>query len=288
MTSRPSDSRRNGPAIETGYAPVDGTRLFYRTAGDGPPLVFVHAGVTDSRLWERQLATFADSFRVVAYDLRGFGDSELPAGPYAHYRDLGALLDALGIDSAHLVGASMGGAAALDFALDRSNRVRTLTLVAPAVGGYEFVDETTLVGWEAAEAAFDTGDFERAAAIETEMWLVGPRRRPEDVDDEARELVRSMLRGSYERVTDDAIAEELRPPALGRLGELSVPTLLVSGELDTPDMAAIAGVLEREVRDVRSEVVEGVAHLPSLERPAAFDAALRSFLEDASTAPPSI
>ncbi|EJN58796.1 alpha/beta fold hydrolase [Halogranum rubrum] len=265
---------------ETGYVVVDDTRLHYRTAGEGEAVVFLHAGVADSRLWNRQLETFADQYRVVVYDLRGYGKSELPPQPYAHYRDLELLLDTLNVGTAHFVGASMGGSVVLDFALVNPDRVQSLTLVAPAVGGYEFTDEATLAGWEAAETAYEAGEFDRAADIESEMWLAGPTRTLDDVDSECRELVQTMLRQHYDLDTAEAAEEGLNPPAVGRLDELAVPVLVVSGTLDTPDMAAITARLERELADVRCETVDDAAHLPSLERPDEFDELLASFLDD--------
>lgn len=267
---------------DEGFVAVDDTRLRYRTAGRNgqTALVFVHAGVADSRLWARQMETFADRYHVITYDLRGYGDSELPPQSYAHYRDLESLLDSLHVGPAHFVGASMGGAVVVDFALLHPDRVRSLTLLTPAVSGYEFTDEATLVGWQRAAEAVETSDFERAAAIESEMWLAGPTRTLDDIDPECRELVRAMLERSYEHATDEAAEEQLNPPAIGRLDDLRPPVLLVSGELDRPDMAAIAARLTDELTDVRYEMVDDTAHLPSLERPDEFDRLLTAFLSD--------
>ncbi|WP_336359937.1 alpha/beta fold hydrolase [Haladaptatus sp. ZSTT2] len=282
MTPPHAEPPEGHATLNTGYVTVDGTRLFYRTAGSGTPLVFVHAGVADSRLWNEQLDTFAADYRTIAYDLRGFGRSKLPPAPYAHYRDLAAVLDALDVESAHLVGASMGGAAALDFTLDQPHRVRSLTLVAPGLSGYEVHDPDLRARWDEVEAAFEAGDFERTATIESEMWLAGPSRSLDAVDEASRELVRKMLLQSYELATDDASESEGEPPAIGRLGDVSVPVLLISGALDAPVMADIASVLEAGLADVQVEVIEGTAHLPSLEKSGEFDAVLRSFLEQVS------
>lgn len=280
MSLDESSGREQHRTGETGYVVVDDTRLHYRTAGEGEAVVFLHAGIADSRLWDRQLATFADQYRVVVYDLRGYGKSELPPQPYAHHRDLELLLDTLNIGAAHFVGASMGGSVVLDFALVYPERVQSLTLVAPAVGGYEFSDEATLAGWEQVEAAYEAGEFDRAAEIESEMWLAGPTRTLDDVDSECRELVQTMLRQRYDLDTEEATEESLTPPAVEQLDELTVPVLVVSGALDRPDMTAIADLLERDISDVRCETIDDAAHLPSLECPDEFDELLASFLDD--------
>ena len=279
MVKSPKEAE-NASALNDGFVQLTDTELYYQTAGEGPPLVFVHAGIADSRLWRRQLDTFATRYRVIAYDLRGYGKSDLPPDSFAHYRDLSDLLTALNIDTANFVGASMGGATVINFALDQPHRVTSLTLVDPAVGGYEFTDEETIAGWKEATEAYEAGDLERAAAIESDMWLAGPHRSLDDIDSESRNLVRTMLLRSYELVNREATEAEQNPPAIERLRELTAPVLLVVGKLDTPDMKSIAERLEREIPTCRVESVADAAHLPSLERPEEFEKLLGSFLEE--------
>ena len=149
--------QKNTSALIDGYVQLDDTQLYYQTIGEGPPLVFVHAGIADSRLWRQQRDTFADQYRVICYDLRGYGKSDPLSESFAHYRDLGHLLDTLNVDVAHFVGVSMGGVTAIDFALEQPDRVASLTLVEPAVGGYEFTDEAIVEGWEEPTKAYRAG-----------------------------------------------------------------------------------------------------------------------------------
>jgi 3-oxoadipate enol-lactonase len=102
---------------ETGTADVNGARMYYEVVGEGEPLVLVHAGIADSRMWEAQITAFADRYRVIRYDMRGFGRTQIVEGPFSHHEDLRSLLDFLGLDRANIVGCSMGGGAVLDFAL---------------------------------------------------------------------------------------------------------------------------------------------------------------------------
>src|SRR5688500_4113635 len=121
---------------ETGMADVNGARIYYEVAGEGEPLVLVHAGIADSRMWDGQLTAFADRNRVIRHDMRGFGMSAMVDGPFSHHDDLRGLLDSLDVERAHLVGCSMGGGAVLDFALGYPQRVVNLVLVGSAVGGF--------------------------------------------------------------------------------------------------------------------------------------------------------
>src|SRR5689334_19941744 len=113
----------------SGTAEVNHTRLYYEVAGSGPPLVLIHGFDLDTRMWDDQFEVFAQHYRVVRYDVRGFGKSARPTEPYAHEEDLKALLDYLGIAQAHIVGMSMGGGIAIDFTLTYPEMTRTLILV---------------------------------------------------------------------------------------------------------------------------------------------------------------
>ncbi|MBO0795312.1 MAG: alpha/beta fold hydrolase, partial [Ktedonobacteraceae bacterium] len=98
----------------TGFLDVQGAPLYYEVAGQGPALLLMHAGVVDHRMWDQQFAVFAQQYRTIRYDLRSYGQSQVPAGPFAFYEDPAALLQHLGINKAHVIGASFGGKIALD------------------------------------------------------------------------------------------------------------------------------------------------------------------------------
>jgi pimeloyl-ACP methyl ester carboxylesterase len=125
-------------APEGGFAEVNGASLYYDVAGNGEPLVLVHAGIADRRMWDGQLKAFAERYRVIRYDMRGCGRSEAPTGAsFSHHDDLRGLLDFLGIERAILVGCTIGARTAIDFALALPERVRALALVCPSVSGFE-------------------------------------------------------------------------------------------------------------------------------------------------------
>lgn len=121
---------------ETGTAEINGARIHYEVAGEGEPLVLVHAGIADSRMWDDQIGAFAGGYRAIRYDMRGFGQTEMVEGPFSHHEDLRGLLDSLGVGRTHTVGCSMGGGVVLDFALEYPERVGNLILVGSAVGGF--------------------------------------------------------------------------------------------------------------------------------------------------------
>ena len=266
------------PEIRSGWAAVNGVNLFYRSAGNGPTLLLLHAGICDSRMWDDQIGEFGRTHRVIAPDFRGFGQTKMVAGPFAHRHDLRALMDDLGIDRAILVGGSMSGKTTLDFALDNPGRVEALILVASALTGYQFTDAGTRAAWAAGDAALEAGRQDEAAQIEMKTWLAGPRRSLDQIDRSLRQRVRDMLIQSYATPPDLGDDQPLDPPAIGRLQEVRTPTLIIVGDEDQPDIPAIGDLLESGIAGARKIVMRGAAHLPSMEQPAAFNRIVRDFV----------
>lgn len=250
-------------------------------AGEGPAVVLVHEGICDSRMWDREWQEWSPSFRLLRLDLRGFGRSPLEPGPFAHARDVIAALEAHGIEEAALVGVSLGGRVALEVALARPELVRALVLVAPGLPGHEWSQELR-AAWAEEEAAFEAGDLDAAVEASLRTWVDGPRRRPEDVDPQVRTRVGEMQRRAYELAAGmDEDEEELLVEDLARrLGEVEVPTLVLVGEEDQPDMHAIAERLAREIPGARLERIDATAHAPSMERPREFDGLVLPFLRE--------
>jgi pimeloyl-ACP methyl ester carboxylesterase len=262
------------------------TDLHYELAGQGPPVVLLHEGIADSRMWEPQWRTFPPQYRVARYDMRGFGESPAPSGSFSHARDLVELLDGLALGPAALVGVSMGGAVALDVTIDRPELVSALVLVGSGLRGHEFSPESE-AGWAEEETALERGDLDAAVEVNLRMWVDGPHRSPEDVDRDVRRRVGEMQRRAFELWQSgdpEATLEPLDPGWQARLGEIRVPTLIVVGELDRPEMHEIADRLEAAIPNTRRALIEGTAHVPSMERPTEFDELVLGFLAEAQPA----
>ena len=263
---------------EASFAETDGVRLAYEVSGDGAPLVLLHAGIVDRRMW-RDVVPLLDGYRVVTFDARGFGDSSRPPdGEFARWEDLFAVMDAAGVDRAHLVGVSQGAETALDAALVSPERVDRLVLCGAGLRGWSFGDELN-ARWQAEVDAWERGDLDGCAEESMRTWFDGPRRSPADVDPDVRQRAWAMQRRAIDIENDDAHARAPDPPPGDRLAEIRTPTLVAVGELDQPDMLAIAGKLAAEIPDARCELLSGVAHLPPMERPGAFASMVGSFLE---------
>lgn len=262
------------------YAWLDRGKLHYQIRGDGPPLVLIHAGVADLRMWDGQVDAFSRAFTVVRYDVRGWGRSPCPPGSYSDHDDLHALLEALGFYRVNLVGCSNGGRIALDFALAYPEQVNRLVLVGPGLDGFEFEDEKVECLNQASEAAYEQGDLDAAAGLVSQLWLAGPGRPLGEVAPAARAQMRQMLMDLFALPEDEGERQLLRPPAINRLDQVAVQTLLLVGELDIAEMHATADLLAARLPHVRRALLPGTAHLPNLDVPRGFNRLVMDFLTE--------
>ncbi len=262
--------------MRAGTLETNGARIYYEAEGSGEPVVLVHAGIADLRMWDDQVAALRDSYRMIRYDTRGFGRTETDAVEFSNRADIVALLDHLGEESAHVVGLSRGGQIALDFAIEYSDRVRSLVVAAGGVGGYDAGDEAP-EGWDQVEAWTAAHDWARVAEWETAYWADGPGQPPDRVDPAIRARVHDWILTTYQAEKEEGQAQPLDPPAAGRLGDLRAPVLVMLGTLDDPGTSESMRHLAEVVPGARLEVFEGSAHMLNLEQPERFNALLLEF-----------
>ena len=241
----------------------------------------LHAGVADRRSWTETMVALESTNRLVAYDRRGFGDTEYLPESYSHSEDLGAVLAHIGDKEVVLVGNSQGGRISINFALAQPTSVKGLILIGSAISGAPTVEEDSLTPEaveidRAAEEAYDRGDSAEANRLEAHLWLDGPLVPEGRVGGDKRALFLAMNGHALEAPSP---GDETEPPsAYERLEELEMPTLVVVGELDMPLMIDRAKLIADRVPNARLEVMEGTAHLPQLEQPAAFATLVGAFL----------
>lgn len=261
---------------------INGAELNYELTGDGPAVVLVHEGVCDLRMWDELAPVLAAEFRVLRYDMRGYGGSTMPPGSFSQANDLLGLLDHVGIDSAALVGVSYGGRVALDTAAVAPERVTKLLLVATGLREQEWSQVIRDFGDEE-ERLLDAGEIDAATELNVKLWVDGPGRGPDPVRESVRAHVREMQRRAFEIQVP---AYEAQPPPGPedpveiRLSELSQPVLVVVGDADAPDFLEIADRLERELPNARKVVLEDTAHTIPLERPDEFRGLALEFLRE--------
>jgi pimeloyl-ACP methyl ester carboxylesterase len=250
---------------------VNGARLWYDEAGSGPAVLLLHGGLGDSGLWEPVVPFLAERFRTIRTDLRFYGRSTGPNAPWSWQEDAIGVLDALGIERAALVGLSMGGRVAFDVALAHPDRLWAVAGVAPGLGGHDggaYTDEH--------EARFEAAEDKTEAMMEIdfEVWA------PLGADDRIRRLWRATPDANP---LPDGV-EPLDPPgapAKERLGELAVPTLIVTASHDPKGMREIGPLVEREAPDARHLELDS-DHYLTLREPELLSRMLLEFLTAAA------
>ncbi len=262
--------------------------IAYDRAGPrgGQTVVLIHAGVADRRMWEGQWSGLTAEHDVVRLDLRGFGESTArPPGALSPHDDVLECLTYLGVERADLVGASYGAGVAVEVALTRPELVGSLVLVAPGGSLIAEMMPSLQVFVDAERAALESGDVEAGVEANMACWVDG-RRDVDAVDPRVREAVAMMQRRAFEvsMQWDDVEEVEVDPPALERLGEIGVPTLVLVGEYDLDAIHDAAARVVTGIGGARRVDWPDVAHLPSMERPERFlDLLQRWLVEQASS-----
>jgi pimeloyl-ACP methyl ester carboxylesterase len=255
------------------FAQIDGTKLYYEECGTGSQtVVLIHDGVVNSAVWDEVWPEFCKHFHTIRYDRRGYGRSPAAATWYSETDDLAALLRHLKISRAALVGSSHGGELSIDFTLAHPEIVQQLVLVGAVVSGMPYSRHFLDRGRHAFEL-LEKGDVKAAISEwSKDKYLIAPG------NDAARKRLFDLLSANPQ---DMSHADYPLPnkPALPRLQEIHVPTLLLVGDADIPDVHAHAGAIEAGIPNTRREVVEGVGHIMYLEKPAEFSQRVIGFIE---------
>ncbi len=265
----------------SGYVQVDNGKLFYEVTGEGPPLVLIHAGFLDSRMWEEQFKLFSENFKVIRYDVRGFGKSDPPRDTFTNSNDLYTLLKHLKIPKTSIIGVSNGGAIALDFTVEHPEMIDRLILVGTGVRGYE----NTLVE----EKIWDKFD----EMMKPQELAVKENRLADAVEIDVNVLAAAQNPTNRKRILEiamDNAQTHVEPPGkwlvkqgtptFRRLGEINVPTLLIVGDRDVEGMVLLSKRLEGLIPGSRLVIVEGADHVVNLSKPEQFNRLVLEFLRN--------
>lgn len=259
---------------------VPHARLYAEEAGDGEAIVMLHGFLVDSAQWDAEFAALASTHRVLRYDARGFGQSTIEPGAYTHHDDLAAVLDASGIRRTTLLACSGGAATALDFAMANPERVDALILVGAGYWG-RFAESTPAA--RAFLQALHTFDASGLIDSSLRAFTDGPRRSPTEVDPTVRKHIEAMTTRLFKRKTSywTRASEDQRtpqPPALERLHDIRVPTLLIVGSEDQQEVLDLSRELARGIPHARMVVIPDAGHHANMEWPSQALAAMRDTL----------
>ena len=266
--------------LETGSVEFDGGRLEFDVAGEGPPVVFLHPGLWDRRTWDEQFGVFSRTYRLMRYDARGYGRSSRPepGRPYSHVEDLVAVMDATRIARAALVGCSMGGGTELDFALEHPERVSALVMIAPGVSGLEEGTPEEEAWWEERQAPIEAliAAVELKKAQDLRLRTIWAQL---GTDDPAGARIRQLaFENLHELTMDESGQRAIDPPAIDRLEEIAVPTLVLPADHDPPWTERICRILVERIPGARLVQIPDVDHVVNMRKPAEFNRVVLEFL----------
>lgn len=276
--SAPRDTMAASTAVDTGRVAVNGGSLFWEAAGAGTPIVLIHGGNLDRRMWDDQFALLQRSYRVIRYDARGFGQSTDAHRSFRAPDDLATLLRTLGVPKATLIGLSMGGGIAIDFALAYPAMVDRLVLASTSVSGGTWASDSDTLWLRAGRAAFARGDSIGLALAWLDSDYIRTALHPPEQAERLRQMLVDNAGHLMQRARDQSLERESSPPAAARLAELRMPILLLVGTADTPLILSMAHAIAEQAPQVQRVDFPGVGHMINLEASAEFNRAVSTFL----------
>lgn len=260
------------------YLKINNANLFYSVIGEGEPLVLIHGNFNDYRIWDYQMSDLTNYYKVIRYDLRGYGKSDTPISSFSHCEDLKALFDTLKIKNATIIGSSYGGSVAIDFLLQYPELVKSLVLVAPSINGYRY---PLRIMYEAMKNIFllkSKGfNFAIEKFINNPFWeyLLPPVYRQE-----AREKVLQTIRTKKNFYGwDFKLAIPIKPYAISRLSEIHAPVMIVLSDKDKGFNIKVGERVHKEIHNSKKVVINDCGHLPFVEKPEEFNREILYFLK---------
>ena len=275
-------SKDRSTTTDSGYAEVNNTRLYYEIAGKGPTIVFIHGSFGDRRFWDFQMS-LSKKYRVLRYDLRGFGKSALPKEEevYRDCDDLLALLNYLKIEKAHICGLSYGSFIAIDFALAYPQKCLSLIPIGPRVAGDDLdeykanSDSFKTIVAKAVDILKTTGKKEAADFL----WAGDNGLSKSLQSSRARQMLITMgYEYSWWRHLHPSKREYAFPQAIKHLDQIKMPTLVVTADFDVPICKQVAATLKSEIRDSKLISISHASHIMNMDRPEQFNKALSQFI----------
>jgi pimeloyl-ACP methyl ester carboxylesterase len=274
----------NTQSVDSGYAAVNGTKLYYEIAGEGPVLVLIHGSFGDRRFWDPQFKELSEKFRVLRYDIRGYGRSALPVPEevYKDSEDLNALVDFLGIKKAHFCGLSLGSFIIIDLALTHPEKCSSIIPVGPRVAG-DGADEYKTTNSDSVRTAIaNTTAILKTKGIKEAtdyLWTGGQVMSRTVIETATREALLKMgYEYSWWRYLNESKREFTFPMAIKQLHELKVPTLIVTAEYDLGLCKEITEILLKGIPGAKVISIKKAGHIVNMDQPAAFNKAISDFI----------
>ena len=269
-------------AQQSGSIPLNSGSIYYESSGKGKPIVFVHAGFQDHRMWNAQAEYFKKDYKVIVFDNPGHGHSisghERPTAAHV----IKTLMDSLKLAKAVVVGLSLGGAMSLDFAIQHQERVEKLVLVGSGLSGWDEdrkVDTTTTQYVKALFGALEAKDTTLAAKTFVNYWYAGPNRNQTHIDTAVWKYGMKTTLDNMLKHKVSGWPQFAKPAAILQLSKIQMPVLIITGTQDMPEVLLMNKWLKEHIKGAQQIFVENTAHMVNLEKPDLFNQILHQFLK---------
>ena len=251
----------------SGYIDVDGGKLYYDITGNGEPIIFLHNGMIHSVVWDGQIGELSKQYKTICYNRRGYGKSPQTESEYLDVEDLNRLLEELEIKRANLIGMSAGARISIDFTIQYPEKVSSLILVGPVVSGFSFTRHFFLRG------GHTTIDILNDPKALLNYMLTEDPYSIYSKNEEARLKAIEVLKENPQNLDRQRfrLNRDLNLNSISKLNDIKVPTLIISGEFDIPDVHAHSGAINAAIPNSRRVVVNDAAHLVPFEKPPIFN-----------------
>ena len=265
-------------SVMTGYIEVPGGKLYYEEAGKGDEtIVLIHDGLVHGEIWDNQFSVFAEKYRVVRYDRRGYGRSPKPEKKYSNIEDLNTVFNHFKIKKAIVMGMSAGGALTLDFAVTYPEKTSALVLVGAVVGGFSYSNHFQTRGGRLTAADYANTDKLLEYFVKVDPYEIAPQNK------DKKEKLWILMQQYPQNIdfTKNRLAEIPQRKAIDNLNNIQVPVFIVAGEYDIPDVFMHAGAIEAGIPHAKKSVIQDAGHLVPFEQPVTFNEQVLNFLNGA-------
>ena len=265
-------------SIQSGYINVKDGKLYYEIDGQGDEtIVLIHDGLVHNEIWDYQFSAFAENFRVVRYDRRGYGHSPKPEKNYSNIEDLYQVFTSLKIDKAILIGMSAGGGLAIDFTLEHPDKVSSLIVVGAVVSGFSYSNHLLTRGGRLTPADYANPEKLLEYLVKEDPYEIAPQNK------DIKEKLWNLMKEYPQNIdfSKNQLEDQPKRPAIGILNEIRIPTFIVIGEFDIPDVFVHAGAIEAGISGAQKVIIQNAGHLVPLEQPKLFNKQVLNFLNGA-------
>lgn len=260
------------------FVEVNNTKLYYECKGEGEPLLLVHGLPIDSRMWDSQFEELALHYKVIRFDLAGYGMSGVHNEDCSYLEDIRVLLDQLGIPKTSILGCSVGGKLAIDFYLQYPERVDSLVLVSSGLNGWTKISAEKEEFDKVFTPYFQSFDKENISKLLTKAWVAGPFRQIDEISEEVSVLFAKMIDNSLSKERGTGRFHFPSYVAIDYLNKIDIPTLIITSEFDFPEYIEIANYLNSQIKHSKLISFQGAGHMLNMEKPKEFTEAVLNFL----------